>query len=148
MKKIMFPAVFAAMLVTNSLFAAEVPDVNAKALTAFNNQFANATDVEWSADIDFYKATFLYNSNYITAYYNTEGDFVASIRNITSSNLPLMLQTKLKNNYSDYWITNLYELTKNESTSYYITLENADQKIVLKSAGDSGWAVHKKSSKA
>ena len=70
----MFPAVFAAMLVTNSLFAAEVPDVNAKALTAFNNQFANATDVEWSAGSDFYKASFLYNSNYVTAYYNTEGD--------------------------------------------------------------------------
>jgi hypothetical protein len=148
MKKIMFSAVFAAMLVTNSLFATEVPDINAKALTAFNNQFTNATDVEWSADIDFYKATFLYNSNYITAYYNTEGDFVASIRNITSSNLPLMLQTRLKNNYSDYWISNLYELTKNESTSYYITLENADQKIILKSAGDSGWTVHKKSNKA
>jgi hypothetical protein len=148
MKKIMFSAVFAAMLVTNSLFATEVPDVNAKALTAFNNQFANATDVEWSAGNDFYKANFLYNNNYVTAYYNTDGDFVATIRNIISANLPLILQTKLKNNYSDYWITNLYELSKNEGTSYYITLENADQKIILKSAGDTDWTVHKKSSKA
>lgn len=148
MKKIMFPAVFAAMLVTNSLFAAQVPDINAKALTAFNNQFTNATDVEWSAGSDFYKASFLYNNNYVTAYYNTDGDFVATIRNIISANLPLILQTKLKNNYSDYWISDLYELSKNEGTSYYITLENADQKIVLKSTGDIDWTVHKKSNKA
>ena len=148
MKKILLSAAFALSLVTNSLFASGIPDVNAKALSTFNSQFTNATDIEWSAGNDFYKATFLYNSNYITAYYNIEGDFVATIRNITSSNLPLMLQTKLKNNYSDYWISSLYELTKNESTSYYITLENADQKIILKSAGDSGWTVHKKSSKA
>jgi hypothetical protein len=148
MKKIMFPAVFAAMLVTNSLFATEVPDVNAKALTAFNNQFATATDVEWSAGSDFYKANFLYNNIYVAAYYNTDGDFVATIRNIISANLPLILQTKLKNNYSDYWISDLYELSKNEGTSYYITLENADQKIVLKSTGDIDWTVHKKSNKA
>ena len=148
MKKILLSAAFALSLVINSLFATGVPDINAKALTAFNNQFTNATDVEWSSASDFYKATFLYNSNYVTAYYNTEGDFVATIRNITSSNLPLMLQTKLKNNYSDYWVTNLYELSKNEGTSYYITLENADQKIILKSAGDFDWTIHKKSNKA
>jgi len=148
MKKILLSSAFALSLVTNSLFATVVPDVNAKALTAFTNQFTNASDVEWSAGNDFYKATFLYNSNYVMAYYNTEGDFVATIRNITSGNLPLMLQTKLKNNYSDYWITNLYELSKNEGTSYYITLENADQKIILKSAGDIDWTVHKKSNKA
>ena len=148
MKKILLSAAFALSLVTSSLFASPVPDINAKALTAFNNQFTNATDVEWSAGYDFYKATFLYNSNYVTAYYNTEGDFVATIRNITSSNLPLLLQTKLKSNYSDYWVTNLYELSKNEGTSYYITLENADQKIILKSAGDIDWTVNKKSNKA
>ena len=148
MKKILLSAAFALSLVTSSLFAAGVPDVNAKALTAFNNQFTNATDVEWSAGNDFYKATFLYNNNYVTAYYNTEGDFMATIRNITSANLPLLLQTKLKNNYSEFWITNLYELSKNEGTSYYITLENADQKIILKSAGDFDWTVHKKSNKA
>ena len=148
MKKFLLSTAFALSLVINSLLAAGVPDVNAKALTAFNNQFTNATDVEWSAGNDFYKATFLYNSNYVTAYYNIEGDFVATIRNITSVNLPLMLQTKLKNNYSDYWISDLYELSKNEGTSYYITLENADQKIILKSSGDIDWTVHKKSNKS
>lgn len=148
MKKFLLSAAFALSLVINSLLAAGVPDVNAKALTAFNNQFTNATDVEWSAGNDFYKATFLYNSNYVTAYYNIEGDFVATIRNITSVNLPLMLQTKLKNNYSDYWISDLYELSKNEGTSYYISLENADQKIILKSSGDIEWTVHKKSNKS
>jgi hypothetical protein len=58
------------------------------------------------------------------------------------------LQTNLKNNYSNYWISDLYEVAKPENTSYYITLENADQKIVLKSTGGSNWTIHKKSNKA
>ena len=144
----MFPAVFAAMLVTNSLLAAGVPDVNAKALSAFNNQFANATEVEWSAGSDFFKASFLYNNNYVSAYYNSDGDFMATIRYVSSVNLPLLLQSKLKNDYTGYWISDLYEVSKDSGATYYITLENADQKIVLKSSGGIDWAVHKKSNKA
>jgi len=148
MKKILLSAVLAAMLVTSSLFAAGVPEINAKALSTFNSQFANATDVDWSVGENYYKADFRYNNNYVAAYYNTEGEFIATVRNISSLNLPVTLQTNLKNHYSSYWISDLYEVAKAESISYYITLENADQKIVLKSTGGSDWSIHKKSNKA
>ena len=147
MKKIILSAVFASLLATSSLFAAETPEVNAQVLNAFKTQFAGATDVEWSTGSNFYKASFQYNNNYVFAYYNTEGEFMATVRNISSVNLPLMLQTNLKQNYDDYWISDLYELAKNDGTAYFITLENADQKIILKSSGGTEWTLHKKSGK-
>jgi hypothetical protein len=147
MKTIFLSAVFAMLLATNSLNAAEVAEVNSVVLNAFKKQFANASDVEWSTGSNYYKASFLYNNNYVYAYYNPEGDFIATTRNISSVNLPMLLQTDLKQKYNNYWISDLYELAKPESTTYYITLENADQKIILKSSGGSDWTLYKKSGK-
>ncbi len=147
MKKFILSAVFALLLAKSSLFAAEAPEVNAQVLNAFKTQFGAATDVEWSTGSNFYKASFLYNNNYVFAYYNTEGEFMATVRNISSVNLPMLLQTNLKQNYDDYWISDLYELAKNDGTAYFITLENADQKIILKSSGGTEWTLHKKSGK-
>jgi hypothetical protein len=57
------------------------------------------------------------------------------------------LQAGLKNDYSSFWVSDLYEMSKNDGTSYYITLENADQKIVLRSSNGSAWTLHKKTGK-
>jgi hypothetical protein len=126
---------------------AGVPDIDAKVLNSFKTQFASATEVEWSVGSEYYKASFLYNNNYVFAYYSTDGEFLATLRNISSVNLPVMLQTSLKNDYEDYWISDLYELAKNDGTAYYVTLENGEHKIVLKSAGGSEWTVFKKTNK-
>jgi hypothetical protein len=147
MKKIFLSAVFAMLFATSSLLAAEETEVNSVVLNAFKNQFTNASDVEWNAGSNYFKASFLYNNNFVNAYYSTEGDFIATTRNISSVNLPMLLQTSLKQKYNNYWISDLYELAKPEGTTYFITLENADQKIILKSSGESEWTQYKKSGK-
>jgi len=58
----------------------------------------------------------------------------------------MLLQSSLKNDYSNFWISDLYELAKYDGSSYYVTIENANQKIVLRSNGN-GWTVHKKTGK-
>ena len=68
-------------------------------------------------------------------------------RNISSLELPISLQANLKNNYSKYWISDLFEVSNQEGTSYYITMENADSKIVLKSSGNGRWNTYKKMAK-
>jgi hypothetical protein len=65
-------------------------------------------------------------------------------RYISSGNLPINLQTSLKKSYDNYWISDLFEVAKYDNTSYYITLENADTKLVLKSNGGSNWSVYDK----
>jgi hypothetical protein len=146
MKKIVLSAAFLFGLGLAAVYAEE-PDINARAKEAFQNQFPAAENQEWSAGSDYYKVNFLYNGNFINAFYSPEGEFIATIRNISSVNLPVMLQTGLKNNYDGYWITELYEMARQDGNSYFITLENADKKIVLKSSNGISWTAHKKAAK-
>ena len=81
------------------------------------------------------------------AYYNESGDLVAITRNITTDQLPISLLTSLKKNYSDYWVSDLFEMVSNGESNYYITLENADHKLVLKSEDFSSWSTYRKEKK-
>ncbi len=116
-------------------------------LNAFNKEFAGAKDVQWTSTNDYYKAAFVYNGQNVNAFYKSDGELLAMTRNISSLELPINLQTNLKNNYNNYWISDLFEVSYNEGTSYYITMENADAKVVLKSDGSGKWDVFKKIAK-
>ena len=132
MKKII--VVLAIALCSSSAFAGET--VNQKVLDAFKTEFASATEVEWSIGTDYYKASFNYNGKYIFAYYDETGELLGMARNLSPLDLPIALQTNLKKNYEGFWVSDLFEAVKGEDTSYYITLENADNKVVLKSDGN------------
>ena len=128
-------------------FAGEVK-VSSKVLDAFNTEFASAKEVTWTATNSYYKASFLYDDQHVFAFYSTEGELMGLTRYISSLDLPLSLQTGLKKDYSNYWITDLFEVSNSEGTGYYITVENADSKIVLKSTGGESWKTYQKKAKA
>lgn len=128
-------------------FAAEENVVSANVLSAFNKEFTGAKEVSWVANADYYRATFIYNNQYISAFYDKSGSLMGLTRNISSQTLPLKLQTGLRNDYADYWISDLFEVSNNEGTQYYITVEKADIKLVLRSTDNTNWDVYKKTSK-
>jgi hypothetical protein len=121
-------------------------NVNSTVLNAFKKEFAGAKDVQWASTDNYYKAAFVFNGQNVTAFYQVDGELIAMTRNISSLELPISLQTNLKNNYSKYWISDLFEISNNEGTSYYITVENADSKIVLKS-DNTKWNTFRKMTK-
>jgi hypothetical protein len=145
MKKIIMTLAIA--LGTLSSFAAGEETVSSKVLTAFEKDFAGAKEVVWTANHDYSRAAFLFNGQHVNAYYGTEGELMAMTRYISSLDLPLSLQTNLRKDYSNYWISDLFEVSNSEGTSYYITLENAGQKVVLKSAAGETWKTYKKNAK-
>jgi hypothetical protein len=53
----------------------------------------------------------------------------------------------LKKNYNAYWISDLFEVSSSADASYYVTLQNGDSKVILKSNGISGWEMFKKEKK-
>lgn len=147
MKKIIITLAIA--LSTFSSFAGEVKEsVSTRVLDAFKTEFVSASDVTWTTGPNFYKAEFVYNSQHVSAFYSTEGELLGTTRYISSLDLPINLQTGLKKSYSNYWISDLFEVSNAEGTGYYITLENADSKIVLKSTGGQSWSGYKKTTKA
>ena len=145
MKKMILTLAIA--VTTMTAFAGE-EDVNPKVLTAFKTEFNTAKEVEWTVGSNYYRATFVYNEKHVFAYYNESGELLGLTRYLASYDLPISLQTNLKKSYQGYWISDLFEVAKNDGTAYYLTLESADTKLVLKSSDSSNWTVYSKTKKS
>ena len=115
-----------------------------KASNTLTRMFTGAGEVSWNSTDTYLKATFTLNEKVMFAYFDQSGEFVGVSRNMLTSALPINLQIQLKMNYSNGWITELYEFAGVESTEYFATIENSDQKIFLKSSGSNEWSVLKK----
>lgn len=144
MKRLVLTLTIALSLISFSSFAKDGITVNQAVLESFKSSFKNATEVNWTVAESYFKADFAMNGQYVAAYYDTYGKMIAMTRNISSLQLPIFLQASLKNNYENYWISDLFEVANEDGTTYYITIENADTKIVLKSSSSSDWSTYKK----
>ena len=147
MKRFLFTLTILCSLISFSSFANPTEKIASRVLQAFNNSFKNAANVEWTIGDNFYKASFQIDEQYVNAFYSIEGEMIAVTKRITSTQLPVALQTALKEETQSAWITDLFEIANEEGTSYYVTVENADQKLVLKSEGSS-WTSFKKYQKS
>jgi hypothetical protein len=65
----------------------------------------------------------------------------SAVRNILSTQLPARLLSPIKTKYKTYWITDLYKATADGKVCYFITLENADQKLKLTTSHSAHWQV-------
>jgi hypothetical protein len=141
MKKILL--MLAITISTISAFAND-EKVSPKVLEAFQNEFTAAKEVNWSSGENYYKAEFMFNGQHVNAFYSTAGELLGLTRYITVLDLPLSLQASLKKNYDGFWISDLFEVSKSNNTGYYITLENADTRVIMKASADDEWTVYKK----
>jgi hypothetical protein len=144
MKKILFTLALA--FLTGSVFAGEV--VSKKVRKAFESEFSNAREVVWTQGADYYRAAFLYNERHVFAYFDEEGGLLGVTRYITPTDLPVTLQSQVKKQYGEYWISDLFELSQPENTAYYLTVENADTRLVLRSQNGSAWQLFQKTRKS
>jgi hypothetical protein len=147
MKKSILTWVLLLTVGLSSTFAHIKENVNEQVISAFKKDFATAQDVSWEKSKEISKATFKLNDQVMFAYYAEGGNLLAVIRNIVSTQLPINLLSDLKKNYSGYWISDLFEMASDDATSYYVTVENGDQSIVLKSSGLNAWETFKKEKK-
>jgi hypothetical protein len=147
MKKSILTWALILMVSVSTSFAHGIEGVSEKIMNSFKKEFVDAKDVQWESTKDFAKATFSLHGQVMFAYYNGEGGLLAVTRNIVASQLPINLLAEVKKNYGEYWISDLFEMSSNNETDYYITIENGDQKIVLKSSDSRNWDVYKKEKK-
>lgn len=146
MKPLFIFLLLVSSLLTKSIYASDV--ISAKALQSFETTFTTAKNAEWVAIDKHYKVQFIMNEQTLTAYYTADGSLLSVTRNISSTQLPLMLLAQLKNKYSSQWITELFEMSSENGTDYYVILENADTKTILKSYNNSNWTLYNKIKKA
>jgi hypothetical protein len=133
------------LILVTGLTAARANDDNGlsrEISTAFNKEFGNAKNISWEQKDNYAIASFTFNNQVLHAYYEQNGELNTVVHNILSDQLPVLLLAQLKN-YEGYWISDLYESVTNRHSSYYVVLENADQKLTLKSVSASGWDIVK-----
>ena len=106
-----------------------------------------AKNVEWETGNNYFRAAFTMNEQRIFAYYNVDGQLLSIARYISSIQLPVNLYADLKNDYSKYWISDLFEVSNSEGLHYYVTLETADTKLVMHSSNGGSWSTYSKNKK-
>lgn len=143
MKPLLIALTFLASFFAKPTFARD-GEIKPAVLKTFEKTFATAKNVEWTITPNMYKARFEMSGQIVTAYYNNNGKQLGVTRNITSHQLPLTLQTAMKKEYASHWITDLFELTNDEGTTYYVTLESAETKVILQSASTQSWNIYQK----
>ncbi len=112
--------------------------------TKFVHEFFFANNVNWENTEGYYKASFNAFDKTLFAYYTDDADFIGVAVNILSSELPRSLETELKTENKDFWITGLFKVVTDNKTSYFAELQNADQIVLLKSDDSAGWSFYKK----
>jgi len=147
MKKIFLSLATVIMMGVSAFATGNEGTVNQEARNSFKRDFSMASNVSWEQKNGYTRATFSLNGQILYAYYSNTGDLTAVVRNIVSDQLPISLLTDLRKDYTGYWITDLFEISSNNQTTYYVTLENSDKKIVLKSEGADYWGVYSKEKK-
>jgi hypothetical protein len=147
MRKSILTIVIVMMVGLTSAFADKSKEVNPAVTASFNKDFASAQMVSWEKQKDYDKATFSLNDQVFYAYYKEDGELLAVVRNILSMQLPINLMTDLKNNYKSYWISNLFEMASGNNTVYFVTLENADETLILQSDEFNEWINYDKTKK-
>ena len=137
------------LLVTMGISTAFATDekVSPKVLASFKSEFSAARDVMWETGSNYFRAMFSLNEQRVFAYYNLEGELISIARYISSIQLPINLFSNLKNDFSKYWISDLFELSNGEGLHYYVTLETADTKLVMRSSNGSSWSTYSKDKK-
>ncbi len=138
MKKRILILMASFLLVFTASYAndSKVPD---KVIYEFNRDFSGASNVNWQITGSYYKASFDEHGKTLYAFYTDDAGFIGITHSLLSDKLPVSLQSELKTKYSDYWITDLIQFNLNNQPGYYVTLQNADQKIILKSERNQHW---------
>jgi len=127
-------------------FASESPAASL-AVSSFNRDFYGAGNAQWQHTSSYDKVSFVLNNGVMTAYYMPDGELLAVARNIVTEQLPLKLLLELKKDYGCFWVSDLFEVVKGSEDEYYITVEDADTKLVLKAKANKSWKVYKRTVK-
>ena len=130
MKKL-FVAVLLTVAATAGAFAAPAK-VNPTVLSSFKADFANAANVKWQIERDFIKAEFTTGTARMEAYYNADGNIIATSKSISLNEIPVNAKRSFAKKFAGYNATEAIKFTGFDETAYYISGENDKEKVILK----------------
>lgn len=138
-----------AVFATGSAFANEEVSVNSAVKQAFQKEFAGAQSVTWDAiaSKDLFHASFVYNNERLNAYFNADGQLIATGRFIAPENLPMLVAKGVNARYGKLEMTDVIEMISGNETSYIVKVQNDKVKMYVQAYSDGTTSVIKKERK-
>ena len=133
-----------ALLFSATAFAQEIPQskVPSEVVNSFQTSFPDASHFEWKQDGDNYKVEFEHGvfmlSNDHDVLFDKTGKIIKHKEEITTSDLPKILLTKIKTDFSEYKIDGTKRITENARISYEVELKKhkSDLKVTFDENGN------------
>jgi hypothetical protein len=129
--------------INNASTVSPARDGNDLVTASFHKDFKHAELMGIEVKKAYTKVTFKLNNMVLFAFYSGNGELLAVVRNILSTQLPIQLLMDLKETYNNYWITDLFEINSDNQTTYYVTLQNADGHVSLRSDNTATWETYR-----
>jgi hypothetical protein len=127
-----------------STASAKVPsDVHRRVINAFYSDFKQAKNVSWSESATYVEAQFTLDNKVMFAYYNTDGSLVGTVHHLLTTDLPEELKNSLQKSYHAYWVTELFSMSNDQGTAYFVNLKNGNESLVLRADADNTWTTYK-----
>ncbi len=106
---------------------------NYRVKESFDKEFAAAKSVTWELikNENIYQARFTYNNERLNAFFDADGNLIATGRFISVANLPLLVRKNVFEKYGSYRITDVIEYVQGNQTSYLVSLENEKAKLLV-----------------
>jgi hypothetical protein len=120
------------LTIAATTFAGNEPAVTDRVRQSFKKEFARAEYVTWSDMGTYFKATFILGGHRAEAYFNTDGEFAGSVRDLFYDQLPLAVMKSVDSRYGDAGILSVREIAATDEISYHVTLEVNDKKYLVK----------------
>jgi len=143
MKKIIFSLLVIASSFTTNLYAQD--KAPGRVVNALSENFNGIKQASWAKVSDLYKAEFIFGETVVSAFFNENGDLVATGRDVATTQLPIDLQIALTKNYKDYSVTKSFEVDMQGEVTYYLMLDSSTKKLQLQSTSF-GWEKYQKPS--
>jgi hypothetical protein len=101
----------------------EGKDLKFNGSSNFKHQFPQATNISYKVKGQFTEVNFVWNDMNLQAFYDVEGNLLATCRPVATANLPVAAQLALKDKYPGGVASDAIEYNDpNEGVSYYVTM--------------------------
>jgi hypothetical protein len=147
MKKLSSLLAALVVFVASSFANTDPEPANQKLSAALTKHFSTAQSITWNQAAMITTASFILDGQYLAAHFSPEAKMLGISKNVAANDLPLNMRLELTSYFDKYWVSDIFEYATPGSDAFYVTLENSDSKLVLKSEGGA-FQVFKKTTKA
>ena len=144
MKKVSI-IVLMVLTIASAAFAGDNSALDFKGADRFNKIFPNATKVAYEVKKDFTEVRFTWNNINLEAFFDRQGNLIATSRQLEVSALPVAYVMNINKEYEGYDIIEAIEFDHAENgLSYFVAVVKGDKKYILNVSTGGDISVFKK----